>query len=203
MVLVFKITKKIMVMVTIKHQLIEQEFFIPQWKIKHLFLGTFNPEGGVHVPYYYGRRKNFTWKILNEIFPGEFRNEDLSMRSDFFERLEVNGVGCMDVIRSVQIAEENVHLVTGKGYSDGRIINNKVKRDYNTTEINKVITANPGISVYSKWGTGSNLADWNRQVALIKSKIISLRSPSPVARVPAGTEKYRYAFEDWYTKIRI
>ena len=188
-------------MVTIRHQLIDQDFFIPQWNIKHLFLGTFNPEGGKAVLYFYGRTRNFTWKILNEIFPGEFRNEALNLRADFLERLELNGVACMDMIRSVQISEKDVHLVTGKGYSDAKIINNKVKREYNTIEINKIINANPGIKVYSTWGKGSNLADWKREVELIESTIMSLRSPSPVAGVPAKTEKYSYAFEDWLSKI--
>jgi len=188
-------------MIKIKHQLITKDFFIPQWKTEHLFLGTFNPEGGELVPYFYGRQKNFTWKILNEIFTDEFRNSDSSLPADFFQKLKNKGVACMDMIRSVEISDQDANHVMGKGYSDSKIINNKVVRVYNTLEINKVITANPGIRVYSTWGTGSRLSDWKKQLSMIESPIISLRSPSPVARVPKVTEKYPYVLEDWRAKI--
>ncbi len=42
-------------MKTICHQLYSETYYVPNWPIKHLFLGTFNPEGGEKVPYYYGR----------------------------------------------------------------------------------------------------------------------------------------------------
>jgi hypothetical protein len=190
-------------MKTIVQQLIDQAYFVPQWKIKHLFLGTFNPAGGEAVSYFYGRQKNFTWKILNEIFLNEFKNSDLNLRSDFFEKLEANEIACMDMIRSVQIAEQYAHLVTGKGYSDSKIINNKVIREYNTIWINKVIIANPGIKVYSTWGTGSILSNWVRELAKLEAPVIGLKSPSPVARVPSGTEKYNYVLADWRSKILV
>ena len=52
----------------ILHQFSDKDFYIPKWKIKHLFIGTFNPKGGEKVKYYYGRETNKTWKILSEIF---------------------------------------------------------------------------------------------------------------------------------------
>jgi len=190
-------------MLTINHQFLEQDFFIPQWKIKHLFLGTFNPAGGDPVTYFYARPKNFTWKILNELFPNEFRDGNLCLRSDFFDQLKDNGIACMDMIRNVQIPEQDAHLVTGKGYSDAKIIKNRVIREYNTSWINKVISANPGIKVYSTWGTGPNLANWRNEVAMIEAFVIGLKSPSPVAWVPSGTEKYTYVLEDWRSKILV
>ncbi len=41
----------------ISHQLANEKFFIPDWPLKHLFLGTFNPSGGETVSYFYGRKK--------------------------------------------------------------------------------------------------------------------------------------------------
>lgn len=45
----------------INHQFINEPFFLPNWEVKHLLIGTFNPEkiseGGVSVNYYYGRQK--------------------------------------------------------------------------------------------------------------------------------------------------
>ena len=56
----------------INHQFINEPFFLPDWEVKHLLIGTFNPEkiseGGVSVNYYYGRQKNQTWKLLSNIF---------------------------------------------------------------------------------------------------------------------------------------
>jgi len=190
-------------MITVNHQLIDEPFFAPKWKVKHLFLGTFNPQGGDPVRYFYGRSKNFTWKILDEVFPNQFQDLDLKLRGDFFERLDANGVACMDMIRSIEVAAGKVNLVTGKGYSDLVIINNQVQRIYNTHAINSVINANPGIRVYSTWGTGSTLSEWKRQLSLIEAPILSLKSPSPVARVPLGTNKYNYVLEDWRQKIIV
>jgi hypothetical protein len=70
-------------MVTVNHQLINEPFFVPKWNVKHLFLGTFNPEGGDPVPYFYGRSKNFTWKILNEVFPNQFKDCDRNYAATF------------------------------------------------------------------------------------------------------------------------
>jgi hypothetical protein len=189
-------------MIKIKHQLLYTDYFIPSWEIKHLFLGTFNPEGGFPVPYFYGRAKNFTWKLLNDLFPGEFRSNDRTLRADFFDQLRANHIACMDMIRSVIISEENTALVIGKGYRDSMIINKKVIREYNTNEINKVIMANQDIRVYSTWGKGSSLREWNQELSLIAKPVIKLRSPSPAARVPKGVEKYNHAFLDWSLKIR-
>jgi len=38
----------------INHQLLEKDFFIPNWDCKTIVLGTFNPEGGEPVNYFYG-----------------------------------------------------------------------------------------------------------------------------------------------------
>jgi hypothetical protein len=48
----------------IKHQFKTSSFSKPNWEIKLLFIGTFNPEGGESVPYYYGRNKNKFWELL-------------------------------------------------------------------------------------------------------------------------------------------
>jgi hypothetical protein len=60
-----QLQKSFMSKITIYHQLCKEEFYIPNWEIKYLFLGTFNPDGGQKVNYYYGRNSNQTWKILS------------------------------------------------------------------------------------------------------------------------------------------
>lgn len=69
----------------INHQFLNGEFFIPNWEISHLFLGTFNPDGGDKVNYFYGRKKNQTWRLLSEIFEDDFNPEDFD---SFLEKLK-------------------------------------------------------------------------------------------------------------------
>jgi hypothetical protein len=180
----------------VKHQFINNNFSNPNWKIKHLFLGTFNPEGGEKVNYYYGRDRNQTWKLLSEIFKVDFNVN----HENFLNEIKRNEIACMDMINSVTIKSDDLDYVLGKGYSDSKIINGKVNREYNTVLIKEIIENNPGIKIYSTWGGGSNLADWVTEINKIPN-IIKLVSPSMVARVPKGIEKYVFMKTDWESKI--
>ena len=185
--------------IEIKHQLINEDFFIPNWEVKHLFLGTFNPEGGAKVKYFYGRSRNRTWDILSEIF-----KKDLNPNNqDFIKTIESLGIACMDIIRIVRINESEKQYVLGKGYSDSKIINNKTEREYNTDNILKLINNNYGINLYSTWGNGPILSDWKNEISKISEacKIKSLVSPSMVARVPVGTEKFKFMLKNWSKSI--
>jgi hypothetical protein len=187
----------------IEHQLLREPYYYkPLWTVKHLFLGTFNPEGGKKVNYFYGRTEgekgNKAWKILSEIFNTTFDPNDPL----FFDQIKSYGIACMDLIKLVHINESNSMFVTGKGYQDNKIINNMVIREYNTMSILNVIAANPDSKIYSTWGTGPTLADWKKERNKIKN-IINLVSPSMAARVPKGVHKYEYMLQDWKTKIVI
>lgn len=186
-------------MKTINHQFLNQEFFIPNWEISHLFLGTFNPEGGDKVSYFYGRRKNQTWKLLSEIFEDDFNPEDFD---SFLKKLKKHRIACMDFIQYVEVPEENIDSINGKGYSDIKLINNTIKRDHNTASITNVVHQNKNINVYSTWGTGPQIASWRDETKKVKN-IIPLISPSLAARVPLGEEKFKYMLKDWSTKIDL
>jgi hypothetical protein len=185
----------------INHQLINENFFIPNWEVKYLLLGTFNPEGGDPVAYFYGRNRNKTWELLSDIF-----NVELHPNNDnFFELVQSLGIACMDMIKSVDADSTDYQYIVGKGYSDTKIINNQVLRVYNSEEIINVIYANPNIKVFSTWGKGSNLKDWQQQINLIRhvTEIVPLVSPSMVAKVPAGVEKFQYMLNDWKNKFNM
>lgn len=182
----------------INHQFKNEVFFVPNWTVNHLFLGTFNPEGGEKVNYFYGRKRNRTWELLSNIF-----NENLNpINSDFFEKIKKNGIACMDVIESVHANESLVDKITGKGYSDSAIINKTVNRNYNSKNILDVINKNRNIKVYTTWGKGPNLLEWRNEIKKIP-QVINIVSPSMAARVPKGTNKYEYMLEDWRKKIKI
>jgi hypothetical protein len=186
-------------MKTVKHQLANKDFYIPQWPVKHLFLGTFNPEGGDPVHYYYGRSKNQLWPLLRELTGSDFQLDD---STTFFSDLKNHGIACMDMIHAVSVPDEDLDYVFGKGYSDTKIINGYTEREYNTSKINQVIEQNPGVKVYSTWGKGQPLMEWTNEVAKIEG-IVPLASPSMAARIPKGEKKFGYMLNDWSSKIEI
>lgn len=188
-----------MTKIIVQHQLHQSDFYLPKWKVKYLFIGTFNPTGGESVNYYYGRSRNRTWELLSILFKIELNPQ---MPEKFFDALSKKGIACMDIIDSVEINSEDYDYVIGKGYKDSKIINNKVKRNYNTSNINNIIQQNEGVKVYSTWGTGSNLLSWKEEVKKIDS-IIPLASPSMAARVPKGAKKFEYMIENWRNNIEL
>jgi hypothetical protein len=181
----------------INHQLRNSPIYIPNWDVRHLFLGTFNPDGGSGVKYFYGRDKNQTWKVIAKIFKENF---DPSEMQSFLPLLMKHKIACMDMIDSVEAPDIMIQDIKGKGYKDSAIINGSVRRTYNTRIIKQVITDNPGVRVYSTWGTGSSLSEWRFETAKI-GKIIPLVSPSLAARVPKGESKFDYILRDWEKKI--
>lgn len=186
----------------VQHQLINQDFFFPDWKIKHLFLGTFNPNGGQEVRYFYGRHSNYTWLLLTEIFGINFRELLDNDFNSFINELKNNSIACMDMIKSIEFNENEVDInnIIGNGYKDSNIINNSVIRHYNTESIQKVIANNQNVKIYSTWGRGSALMNWVNEVDLIQNRI-NLTSPSRAARVPLGVDKFQYILNDWNNKI--
>ena len=183
-------------MIKVNHQFLEKYFFVPDWKIKHLFLGTFNPKGGNPVSYFYGRPGNFTWPVLSKIFKQDFLVNEI----DFFDLLKEKNIACMDMIRHVIISPEHHLSVIGNGYKDSNIINKRVERKYNTRFIKEVIQKNPGIKIYSTWGKGCKLKSWQKEIINI-ANVIPLVSPSRAARVPKGLRKFDYIFENWDTRV--
>lgn len=185
----------------IQHQLLDLNIFTPEWNVKHLFLGTFNPKGGDSVNYFYGRSRNQTWPTLSKIFKTELNPNN----PDFFEKIKTLQIACMDMISSVEASEHLLSQILGNGYSDSKIINGYTKREYNTNNIINIIKKNNGVNVYSTWGAGANLKEWKSEIMKINQvkQITPLASPSLVARVPLGTNKIDYIFQNWENSIKL
>ena len=60
-----------------KHQFYAEDFFIPSWEIKYLFLGTFNLNEGEKVNYFYSRKMNLLKPTLSKIFNDELNPDKL------------------------------------------------------------------------------------------------------------------------------
>jgi G:T/U-mismatch repair DNA glycosylase len=160
------------------HQFKKKEFYLPNWGVDYLFIGTFNPSGGERVPYYYGRNKNRFWKLLSEIFEIELDpNHD-----KFFDNLRTLRVGCVDMIDSISYSEENEDRVLGKGYSDNVLFLSTIKKDYNTKNILDIISKNKLQKVFSTNTGGSLRKEQKLELEKIQNicEIIYLCSPSPV-----------------------
>jgi G:T/U-mismatch repair DNA glycosylase len=183
-------------MQTHDHQLKKKPFYFPDWEVEHLFLGTFNPQGGEKVKYYYGRQKNQTWKLISKVFCSGFDPNSQT----FFDLLKEYKIACVDMIDKIIASESKFDKLVGRGYKDSAIINTSVQREYNTSKIQKLIKENSNIKVYSTWGKGSNLKEWKKEVEKL-GEIIFLVSPSMAARVPKGEIKFDYMLADWQKKI--
>ena len=167
-------------MITDKHQFHNKDFYVPNWDIKFLFIGTYNPSGGDTVPYYYGRKTNRHWKLLSEVFNIDFNVHNES----FFEDIKNHKIGCIDLIHSVTFEKEFKELITGKGYKDNELFKKRHIKSYHTDEIINLIRKNNLSKVYFT-NTGSAL---NKEQKLEMQKIdnicevIYLESPSPASR---------------------
>jgi G:T/U-mismatch repair DNA glycosylase len=161
-----------------EHQFKNKEFYLPNWEVEYLFIGTFNPSGGEKVPYYYGRKKNRFWKLLSEVFKTELDPHDDS----FFENLKSLKVGCVDIIDSISYPEEYEDRVSGKGYSDSVLFLSTIKKDYNTKNILDIISKNKLQKVFFTNSGGSLRNEQKLELEKIQNicEIIYLCSPSPV-----------------------
>ncbi len=185
----------------INHQLIGSSYYFPTWEIDYLFLGTFNPSGGEKVNYYYGRSRNQFWNLISEIFCDDVFTQ--SNFTNFIGKLKKYRIGCVDIISAVYAPENLISGIIGNGYSDSKIINNSVQREYNTQQIIELLNNNTSVQVFSTWGKGSKLKNWSNEIDKINvvRNITNLASPSLVARVPEGVIKYDYMLKDWRSKI--
>lgn len=180
----------------IDHQFKNKKFYFPNWEIKYLLVGTFNPKEGEQVTYYYGRKRNKTWSLISEIFKDKF-DPDLD---NFFDKLIQHKIACVDIIDQIIVPVSRIENIVGKGYKDSEIINKSITRLYNTEKILELIKKNEGVKVFSTWGTGPRLKEWINEIHKL-GEIYTLISPSMAARVPKGEKKYDYMLADWNKKF--
>lgn len=175
------------------HQFKNNVFYLPNWEVEYLFIGTFNPSGGEKVPYYYGRKKNRFWKLLTEVFEIELD----PYNDSFFENLKSLKMGCMDLIDSISYPEEYENRVLGKGYSDKVLFSSNVNKVYNTENILDIISKNKLQKVFFTNSGGSLRKEQKLELEKIMKvcKIIYLCSPSPV------NPKRSQCLEDYKQKI--
>ncbi len=164
----------------IKHHFHNRDFYSPNWEIKFLFIGTFNPLGGETVKYYYGRKRNRFWKLLSEVF-----RTDLDPNNEsFLKDIQYHKIGCIDLIKSVSFDKKYRELILGKGYKDSELFKSNIVKTYNTNEILNFIDKNNLNTVYFTNSGKSFNKEQKLELKKIEDvcKVIYLCSPSPVNR---------------------
>ena len=180
-------------MKTTNHQFKHLTIYIPNWKINTLFIGTFNPEFGEKVNYYYGRPKNRFWKLISELTGKDIHPND----KEFFLKIKNSKIGCIDLIDNVSYLEEKHLEINGKGYSDQIILKNDVIKSYNTNIIIDLIKLNNLNEVYITRNVKGFRKEQLIEIKKIKkfSNVIYLSSPSPI------NPNRNLVMNDWKTKI--
>jgi len=167
---------------------------LPNYPIKILLLGTFNPKCGEPVLVHYGRKRNKTWTILSAILEESFDPNSASIQ----DKMKAHGIACVDIIQSVDVPENLAQGICGDGYSDSKLFAKSITKNYiDINELNDFISKNYGICVFSTWGKGSSFRKeaWER-IDNIK-QLRPLVSPSLAARVPKGEKKLSYMIRNW------
>jgi len=175
----------------INHQFLNQEFFLPNWRIETLVLGTFNPECGEITDYYYGRKRNRFWRALEVLTFNEnhYFHNNLNRKKKVMETYKF---GCTDIIKSIKINENYRNKVCGNGYSDDALFTlREVIATYQFEEIKSYLIFNKIKKVINTWGMRNNPNIFVNQVNDLEvfcneNGIIFIRncpSPSPRARI--------------------
>ena len=180
---------------TIQHQFLDSDIFVPNWEINTLFLGTFNPICGEPLDYYYRRKSNGFWKIIKHF---DSQNEfDFTNFEDLKKFMTLKRFGCIDVIRSVTFPEVDKNKICGRGYSDDNLFRIKnYSREYNFDYI-QTFTLERGVSnIYTTWGCRNSpkefrnlLSDFENYCNVNQVRLVNLKSPS--GRVYKGEEIQR------------
>lgn len=189
-----------------KHRFYKE--LIPEWKIEHLFVGTFNPEwnenNAVQADYFYGRKRNNFWSIIAIVFG----NEDLKHKSKaeklFF--LKNKKIGLTDLILNVKNANSSseVDIINlTKKFSDNVL--NTYELEFNTNSIIEIIKKNKSIKgVYLTRSTLNGInqvaIEWNKIAEFCKSNNINYQLLRTPANYGGGSVQKSI---DWISKINI
>lgn len=119
----------------INHQFLNKEWFLPNWECATLIIGSFNPEDGEKVDYFYGRKRNKFWKCIHKIYNPNQNVSEHNNKVDI-DLLKTNLIGCADLIRSIEM-KEKVLPNDKQIYKDSKLILKSNHIEFNTEHIIK------------------------------------------------------------------
>ncbi|HRR28546.1 MAG TPA: hypothetical protein P5270_04225 [Victivallales bacterium] len=130
---------------------------IPEWPIKYLFIGTFNPEwnSGNDAAYFYGRPQNRFWEIMPIAlnFESQIKNRSNPEVLELF--LKKNKIGLTDLIVEVTNADYKVasHRRALLSFKDDELFRFKCKFNENIFDLidkNAVLLQQGGVFLTRK-----------------------------------------------------
>lgn len=105
---------------------------------KILIIGTFNPDVACNdAKFFYGRAKNFFWRLLPEVFGKESLKGDVQKQKEFIKEHDIE---LSDLILSVEMSQEDIC-----SYGDDKLTN---VIEYNTHKIIKSLSKGRTEEVY-------------------------------------------------------
>lgn len=185
------------------HKFLNEPIFFPYWKVETIFLGTFNPLHGEPVDYYYRRKSNGFWKILNRYNTAENHLQDFSFEQ-LVNFMQTKRFGCSDTIISVTFPEADTQKIIGSGYSDNNLFRVKnYVRLYNFESLKSYLTSNQVRNVFTTWGARKNPKDFKSGIEELQSfcmdhsiNYVALKSPS--GRIYKGSKIDQINANWWY-----
>ncbi|PNV83190.1 MAG: hypothetical protein C0627_06570 [Sulfurimonas sp.] len=119
----------------IKHKFLD---LYPLVGKKILIIGTFNPDVTCNdAKFFYGRAKNFFWRLLPEVFGKESLKGDVKRQKEFLKEQDIE---LSDLILSVEMNQKDVC-----SYGDDKLIH---VIEYNTENIIKTLSNGRTKEVY-------------------------------------------------------
>jgi hypothetical protein len=180
----------------IDHQFLNSNFFLPNWKVQTLVLGTFNPSCGEETDYFYGRCQNNFWRTIEEI-----NNLDFRWFQNNFDRkikfMKENEFGCADIIKSIVISDSVERKeICGSGYSDQILFTaKKCTLTYNFDEIKAFIKNKNVTKIINTWGQRESPVAFKKHIDELKTfciqnKVLYIEEcPSPSGRLRGKEHK--------------
>jgi len=143
----------------------------PDWPVKYLFIGTFNPEWNrpkrQNAEYFYGRSKHF-WNAM-KIFFNDNQPIDLSSETDMIDFCRSHSIGFTDLITSVDDADvtnlehvETIHSVKDIDLEKFEEIN------WNTDRIIEYLELNNTTKVYFTLLSSDRRSLFSREIEAIE-----------------------------------
>jgi G:T/U-mismatch repair DNA glycosylase len=140
----------------VKHKFLD---LYPLQGKKAVIIGTFNPDVACNYAlFFYGRAKNFFWRLLPEVFGKESLKGDVQKQKEFLKEHEIE---LSDLILSVEMSEKDIC-----SYGDDKLTN---VIEYNTDNIIKSLAKGTTKEVYF------TRKSFDKSVTCIKKEIYKIK----------------------------
>jgi hypothetical protein len=161
----------------------------PDWEIKFLFIGTFNPHWNKsrnNADYFYGRSKYF-WVILPRFFEEEsLMNSNAEQKISFSKK---HGIGFTDLILKIDNANLNnpTHKEKILSFKDRDLLYFRENLIFNTPNINCFIDEHKSLERVYFTLLGNNAGLISTAISTIEQHCLTKKTQTPTHRLHTHT----------------